>query len=376
MTTAIATAVPLAITGCGVVTPAGSDLDALARGLRAQAPAGGDAAPDFVEDRPPVPLAPVSETGLVEQLGSRGVRHLDRTTHLGLLACARALSTMDRPLTVTDRATTGVVIGTSTGSIRSSSEFTRETLVQDKPYLVRANLFPNTVMNSCAGQIAMRNGLRGVNATIAGGQLSSFSALRYARNAIGQGHVDRALVGGVEELSSQSAWAWYLTGALAPGAAVGEGCSVFMVETTMAAAAAGRTPVAELLACEITGAGLGDERHSLAAAVTECVTRALHRSGTSPAEVSAVALGTTGQVGLARIERRGLRDAFDGVPPRELRVADLVGETFSASGALQVAALLAAWRPEPGEGRVAIATSVGHDGTAGCVVLRRPVPTD
>jgi 3-oxoacyl-[acyl-carrier-protein] synthase II len=371
---------PLVITGCGVVSPAGTGLDALAdatsgaRRMRSHQ-AGHAVHGEF----PPVSLAATPDLQVTEQLGRKGVRSLDRTTQLALMACSHALTGLSTVLTDHDRARTGVVMGTSTGSIRSSSEFTRETLVREKPYLVRANLFPNSVMNCCASQIAIWNSVRGVNATIAGGRLSSLAAVRYARNAITQGHIDRALVGGVEELCPQSAWAWYLSGALALGMAVGEGCAVFVVETPAAAAAAGRTPMAEILGCETATPGAVVSRRGLIAGLAACTERALRRSGVRPADVGTVSLSAAGPAGMARTEEDGVRAALGGLPGRQLRPAKLLGETFSASGALQMATLLAVWRNAggtgeghgSGTGEVALVTSVGQDGNVGCLVMRK-----
>src|SRR5207248_2320963 len=63
------------------------------------------------------------------------------------------------------RGRVGVVLGTTVGSLRSMSDYTRETLIEERPYLVSPALFPNTVMNCAAGQSAIRHGLAGINAT-------------------------------------------------------------------------------------------------------------------------------------------------------------------------------------------------------------------
>jgi 3-oxoacyl-[acyl-carrier-protein] synthase II len=362
---------PLAITGCGVVSPAGIGLDALATAMNG----GGLGEPQLDPiggEFPPTPLAATPDLRVEQYLGRKGIRSLDRTTRLALVACNRALAGLGTPLTDGDRARTGVVIGTSTGSIRSSSEFSRDTLVQEKPYLVLANLFPNSVMNGCASQIAIWNSLRGVNATIAGGRLSGLSAVRYARNAIAQGHVDCALVGAVEELCPQSAWAWYLSGALTPEAAVGEGSAMFVVETPAGAAAAGRAPLAELLACEVATPGTAGTRRGLAT----CIERALRRSGLPATAISTVAFGATGLRDLAGAEQDGVRAALDAMPPNRIEAAGLLGESFSASGALQIASLLAAWRASGADiGPVALVTSIGHDGNVGCLIVRRQEST-
>jgi 3-oxoacyl-[acyl-carrier-protein] synthase II len=357
---AVPAAAQLVITGCGVVSPAGVGLSALAGALSGSASA--QAAPDG--DYPPIPIAPVPDLRAADYLGRKGIRALDRTTQLALVACHQALADLAIALTDDDRGRTGVVIGSCTGSISSGSEFSRDTIVQEKPYLVLANQFPSSVMNFCAGQIAIRNGLHGVNATLAYGRVSGLAALRYARNAIVQGHVDRALVGAVEELCPQSAWAWHRSAALVPGTAVGEGAAVFVVETPSGAAAAGRDVLAELLACEIATASTAGLRVALAG----CVQRALDRSGITASSVTAVSLSAAGLRGLRAAERDGVRDALGGRPPWS--DVGLLGESFSATSTLQIAALLAAPCPERSAG-VSLVISVGHEGSVGCLVMRR-----
>jgi 3-oxoacyl-(acyl-carrier-protein) synthase len=366
--TTMTTVAPLVITGCGVLSPAGIGLRTLADAM--SGPRRGHVGLDTIGGEfPPMPLAATPDLRVTEYLGRKGVRSLDRTTQLALVACNRALAGLGTPLTDRDRARTGVVIGTSTGSIRSSSEFCRDTLVQKKPYLVRANQFPNSVMNYCASQIAIWNHLRGVNATIAGGRVSGLAAVRYARNAIAHGHIDRALVGAVEELCAQSAWAWYLSGALAPDTAVGEGAAVFFVETPDGAAASGRAPLAELLACEVVTPGASGLRRGL----TVCIERALERSGVPGEVIAMVSLSASGLRGLGAAERDAVRGALGHLPPGQIETASLLGESFSASGALQIAGLLAAWQAHgTAMGRVALVTSIGHDGSVGCLVVRRP----
>jgi 3-oxoacyl-[acyl-carrier-protein] synthase II len=369
--TTTTTVAPLVITGCGVVSPAGHGLASLARTADTGAPdAGREAtAPESIGgDLPPIPLTATPDLRVEEYLGKKGVRSLDRTTRLALVAGARALAELATPLADDDRARTGVVIGSSTGSVRSSFEFSRETLVRDKPYLVRASMFPSAVMNYCASQIAIWNSLRGVNATIADGRVSGLTAVRYARNAITQGHLDRALVGATEELCAQSAWAWHHSGVLSPDTVVGEGAAVFFVETPGGAAAAGRAPMAELLACEVGTSGVTGMRRGL----VRCIERALRRSGVPAEEIDTISLGATGIRGLRAAEEAAIRTALGALPPYRLRTARLTGESYSATGALQIAGLLAAWRyTTTSVGRVALVTSIGDDGYAGCLVMRR-----
>ncbi|THA29727.1 beta-ketoacyl synthase N-terminal-like domain-containing protein [Streptomyces sp. A1547] len=356
----------LAVTAVGVATPAGLDPVELARAVLAGRQGSADTEGLGDEALPPrgARVVPELQNAFAEHIGRKGNRHLDRTTRLGLLACQFALEGHTGPV----GPRTGVVLGTSTGSIRSSSEYSMETLRQDRPYLVNPSLFPNTVMNCAAGQIAIRHGLKGVNATLAGGHLAGVQALRYARNALRQGHADRLLVGGVEEYCAQSAWGWHRSGALGIDAPVGEGAAFLMIEPAAAVHAAGRRGLARILACETAfagGRGLGD-------ALAAVIGAALVRSGKDPAEVQAVSLGSTGQRGLELVEQRAVRAALGGrLPQRVIRVKDTVGECFSSGGALQIAALLGAWQDQgaAAAGETAVVTAVSQEGQVGCVVL-------
>jgi 3-oxoacyl-[acyl-carrier-protein] synthase II len=356
-------ATPLAVTAVGAVSAAGIGLDALGRALAEGIAGHADPAGLSEESLPPRPVRVVPELPVAELIGRKGTRHMDRTTKLALVACRLALDAY--PGQTGERS--GVVLGTSTGSIRSSSEFSLETLRQERPYLVNPSLFPNTVMNCAAGQIAIRHGLHGVNATIAGGHLSGVQSLKYARNALRQGHADRILVGGVEEFCAQSAWGWHLCGALDVDVPVGEGAAMLMVEQEAEASAAGRPVLARVLSCE-TGYGAPGR---LADALASVVAGALERCDRRPEEVGAVSYGATGLTGLERIEERGVRAALGGRSPgRHLRVKESIGECFGAGGALQIAGLLGVWRHTAAPaGELALVTAVARDGNVGCAVL-------
>jgi 3-oxoacyl-[acyl-carrier-protein] synthase II len=388
---------PLTITSAGVVSAAGLGLTALAEALTTGKLPDAPAPDPGPGDYPDIPLRPVPDPDFAGLLGRKGLRHLDRTTKLGLVACGEALHSYATD--GTGDADTGVVMATSTGSVRSSAEFCRDTLVQERPYLVNAGHFPNTVMNCCAGQVAIRNQLRGVNATVAGGQLSSLFAFRYAHNALGRGRARRLLVGGVEELSPQTAWAWQHGGRLQPGTRIGEGAAVFAVSapdeewgSPADGSAVNRAPAtegtsaevshgsvvdtvrplrADLLACEVAYHGAPAHRGRQVQGLTDVITRALHRSAVTAEDVSVVAPGAAHYTGLRHIEQRALAAALGSVPERQVRVGDVLGELFSAHGAFQLAALLALWQVEPAaERRTGLVTSLGPDGNLGCLVVR------
>jgi 3-oxoacyl-[acyl-carrier-protein] synthase II len=379
---------PLRIAACGVVSPAGYGLDSLGEALRDGRSACADPAEIPGEERLPDPIRAVPGLRAADHLGRKGTRFLDRTNTLGLVASKMALESLAASAPSTEAAPStegvGVVMGTSTGSVRSSSEFARDTFVEDRPYLVNPGSFPNTVMNSCAGQIAIWNSLYGVNATFSGGQLSSLQAIRYARNALEQRQADRLITGGVEELSPQTAWAWRQSGALPADAPVGEGCAVFVLERgdgeSHGDGEGEFAPLVELLACDIAYAPAPDRRPRLLDGLTNSVERAVRRSQVDPGDVTMVSLSAASEdSGENRIEERAVERVLGRVP-QTIRVKDVVGECYSASGALQLAALVAHWRRDAdadgdagakaAPGDVALITSVGRDGNVGCLVAR------
>ncbi|WP_102918417.1 beta-ketoacyl synthase N-terminal-like domain-containing protein [Streptomyces eurocidicus] len=383
---------PVDLLGCAVHSAAGPGTAALATALAdGRGPAATDAAdrptaPDDVP-YPPLDVRPAAGFDPAAVLGRKGLARLTRTDLLGLATCTEALEAVGGLAGLNGPAgadgsdvagETGVVLGSSLGSASAVAEFTRDTLVQERPYLVNPSAFPSTLMNSAASRAAIRHGLTGLNATVSGGPLASLHALRYARNALVRGHARQLLVGGVEELSPHGAWAWHRAGALAPDTALGEGCAVFVAR---AAPAPGERP--------------GPRRSpgcSPATSGPPSPVRAPRRGPPArrprarrprpqrgrPGDVAVAAVGAAGRRGWAAVEERGLRLAFGpGPEPLRLRVQPLLGETHSASGALQLAAVLARWqdvptaRPATAE-RAAVITSVGPDGSVGCAVVVRP----
>jgi 3-oxoacyl-[acyl-carrier-protein] synthase II len=357
---------PLAITGWGVLCSVATDPAGLAEALTSR-PQGAVPAQEMFEDPLPRPDGHVLTGFRVrDHLGRKGTSFFDRSTALALVATKQALG--DTGLTVEDanRERVGMVLGTTAGSVKSTSEYSRDTFVQERPYLVNPLIFPNAVMNCAAGQAAIWYGLKGVNATIAGGQLALHSALRYAGTLIASGYADALLVGTVEEFSAQSAWATAYAQRSAGGdLPTGEGAAVFVVEEADAVRAAGRTPDAEVLATEVRQLA-----EPGSAGLTDCIRLALARAGVDPAEVRLVATGENGMTELDGAEDAAVR-AVLGDGPERLRIKELVGECHSASSALALAAVLARHRADPAlDGQVSVVTARSADGVVGAAVLR------
>ncbi|HST64749.1 MAG TPA: beta-ketoacyl synthase N-terminal-like domain-containing protein [Mycobacteriales bacterium] len=329
------------------------------------------------------------------RLGRKGTSALDRGTGLALLAAGAALDHSGLTQPNAEPAGTGagaadagpagqggaavgtggadagraerlgVVLGTSVGGFRATMEYSLRTLVDERPYLVSPARFPTTVMNCAAGQVAIRYGLRGVNATVAGGRLAFLQALRFAQNALHHQHADALLVGAVEEYSAQHAWRTYRTGD--PTVPAGEAAVVAAVQRAEDVAA----PVAELLAVAV-GFAPGDEQgDEQGAALGACALRCLRRAEVDPGDVTLLATGEltpADRTESAAVER-ALGPAFSA---ERVLVAPVLGDCQAAAGGLALTGLLAR-ATAPGFGLLTGRTPAGAIGAA---LWRLPAPID
>ncbi|MCT2589598.1 hypothetical protein LHJ74_06615 [Streptomyces sp. N2-109] len=359
----------MAITGLGVLSGAGIGAPALAGAL--SAPQTTDVSEMFEEPLPGGQAHALADFKVRDHLGRKGTSFYDRSTAFGVVACQEALA--DSALEVDDenRTRVGIVLGTTAGSVKSSWDYTTETLTQERPYLVNPVLFPNAVMNCTAGQAAIRHNLRGPNATVAGGPLAMLNVLRYSRNLLNCGYADALLSGSIEEFGPQEAWRVHHAQSLEGGDLLpGEGAAVFVIESAEAVRAAGRTPDVEVLAVETGVFDPASAGSGLADGLTLCLSRALERAGVTAGQVSTVATAANGMTRLDEAEEAAINAVLGSDVPR-LEVKEATGETSSASGALQLAALLARHRGgEAGDGDISVITSRDEEGAAGAAVIR------
>lgn len=359
------------VTGWSALTSAGVGVDALRKRLDGAELAampvdhGKDIGDLYDEPMPALTGHALADFSAREHLGRKGTGSYDRATGLAVVCCQEALR--ESGMTVDDdvRRRVGVVLGTSLGSFKSTSDYTAETLTQDKPYLVNPMLFPNTVMNCAAGQLAIRFGLRGPNVTIAGGPLAMLNVLRYADNALTRGYADVIIAGAVEELTPHRAWAAQLTGKTQT-VAVGEAAGMFVLAGQSTPDWAGARRSAQILAVA-TGYGPGGD-DAAARALAGSVTRVVRAAGVDPVDVAAV---FTGEDDDSDRRELGPAERSLGHRPERVMVKRLLGECDAASGAVSLAVLLAADDDLVAGGGLSLITARGADGAVGAALVRR-----
>jgi 3-oxoacyl-[acyl-carrier-protein] synthase II len=133
---------------------------------------------------------------------------------------------------------------------------------------------------------------------------------------------------------------------------------------------AGRTPDLEILAVETGSFDPPGPDGAFTDGLTKCLSRALRRSGLTAADVSLVLPATNGMARLDDAENAAIATVLGTDVPR-LCVKEITGEAFSASGAFQLAALLARHRDDSTmDGRYSVITARSVDGAAGAAVVR------
>ncbi|MFI2763820.1 beta-ketoacyl synthase N-terminal-like domain-containing protein [Streptomyces echinatus] len=300
-------------------------------------------------------------------LGKKGTRDMDRVTGLAVGVTAQLLAegAADGASVPTGEGT-GLVLGTTTGSAESMMGYTRTSMQKSKPFLVDPALMPYAVMNCAAGQCAIWHGLKGPNATLAGGQSAGLLSLNYTRRLLASGRAERILCGAAEEFSAARSWIEHHRRGRTPADTVlGEGSAMFLVETA-GRDTAERPPLAEILDVRSRPHAQGAVREALAA----CVADTLRRTGLGPEDVWAVVpSGVHAQY--AEQEADALHAVVRGTDARWVDVTGLLGDAGAAGAAFQIAAVLSIADADPeAAGKLALITSVDRDGTVACALIR------
>lgn len=294
-------------------------------------------------------------------LGSKGLRVQDRTTKIVNVAAKLALE--DAKLSVDESNTdaVGVVLGTTLGSVYSISEFDK-TALKEGPRAVNPALFPNTVINSPASQISIRFNIQGFNTTIATGFTASLDALRYACDFIKLGRANAVVVGGVEELCIQTYLGFYKLKFLAAsrnggielscpfdrrrnGIVFGEGAAMAVIEDLESAEKRGVPIYAEIVSFGSYFDPFRINKYNrLGPGIRAAMRFALNNAQLAPRDIDYICANANSTKEADIIEAEAIADVFGDEAQRVpvSSIKSMVGESFSASGALALAASVGA----------------------------------
>ncbi|MFE6664666.1 beta-ketoacyl-[acyl-carrier-protein] synthase family protein [Streptomyces sp. NPDC057697] len=343
----------VAVTGLGLVTPAGSEERTFWEGLCA-----GVSMARGCEELAGLPVdfgCPVDGIDLDEAVGGRSVWRMARFVKMALVAARRAVADAGLSPERWDGDRVGVVLGVGVGGVSVLVDNVRR-LDDGGAGAVSPLLVPMMMPNAAAGEVAIALRAHGPSLASATACASGATALAIARDLLLDGRCDVVVAGGAEAVLTPlvvSAFAGMgalslrtgdPAGASRPFAAdrdgfvVGEGAAVLVLERTGHALARGGRPRALL-----AGSGSGTDAHHPTApdpagrGARKAVEAALGEAGWAAHEVDHINAHGTSTVLNDAMETAVISGLF---PHRPSVTAPkgVLGHTLAAAGAIEAAA--------------------------------------
>ena len=300
-------------------------------------------------------VAEIKDFAPQKYLGEKNIRPLDRTGRLAAVGVDLALADAQWPAAGRRERGIGLILGTMFCSVRTIGEFDRRAQSAGPEYASPLD-FSNTVLNAAAGQVAIWQGLPGVNTTIASGSVSGLHAIGYAATLIRTGRASVLVAGGVEEVCFESCFGFQQAGLLAtpsgavPGCAVpfdarrtgtalGEGAAFLVLEDEDVAKARGARILGYVEGLASAYDPRSEAEQGSAVGLTYAITRALADAGITAAEIGAVASSASGSRVQDAREAAAIRATIGAKTP-VTAVKSMLGETLGASGALSAMAMI------------------------------------
>ena len=288
----------------------------------------------------------------------KDVRRTDRYTHLAMAAAKMAMEDSGVDLERTDRRRFGAIISSGIGGLKTLED--QHTVLMTKgPSRVSAFTIPMLISNMASGLISMEYGLQGPNLCIVTACATSNNAIGEAWRIIKFGDADAFLAGGSEAsivaiglagFSSMKALSTRNdepTRASRPfdrdrdGFVMGEGAGIVVVEELEHAKARGAK-----IYCELTGYGLSADAYHMTAppesgeGAARAMQIALNHARIGPEQVDYVNAHAT-STGLGDIaETRALKTVF-GDYAKKVSISatkSMTGHILGGAGAVETAA--------------------------------------
>jgi beta-ketoacyl-acyl-carrier-protein synthase II len=350
------------VTGLGVVSPHGSDLQSvfarLMKGESAIREVSFDIAKDYSNIAAPAVFDPTRHFPPQQRL-----ENLDRVSQFSIAAATAAVADAGIEFTDELRRRSGVSFGTGMGSAGALEETFTQVMLRD-PDRVRPLTVLKVMNNASAGHVAIQYGLSGPDLTYSCACSSSAVAIGEAFRQIRHGYADVMIAGGAEALLIFTFFkAWDAMHILAPadrsdpsascrpfaksrsGLVLGEGAAMIVLEERESALRRGATIHAEL-------AGYGssnDQTHITKPSVdgqARAMSLALTDAGMSPDEIDYVNAHGTGTLLNDATETRAIKNVF-GERAYKIPVSStksMHGHLLGGAGALELVISLLAIR--------------------------------
>lgn len=346
------------ITGLGVITPVGNDVETYWKAL--------------LDGRSGVgPIRKFDTTGMEVTIGAevrdfdparyippKEIKRLDPFCHYALAAAEQAVRDAGLDFSRLDRARCGAIVASGIGGLHELQEQHQRYLAKG-PSRTSPFFVPKMMLNAAAGNIAIRFGLGGPNWGVASACASSNHAMGSAFRTIQYGDADVMLTGGTEAALTYLALSGFANmGALskrndAPekasrpfdrdrdGFVLGEGAAILVFERLEHAQARGARIYAEVL-----GVGNSDDAYHITAPDPDgsggarAMSRALDDAGLRPDQISYINAHGTSTPLNDKIETAAIKKVF-GEHARRIPISStksMIGHLLGAAGAAELVA--------------------------------------
>ncbi|WP_282702834.1 beta-ketoacyl-[acyl-carrier-protein] synthase family protein [Streptomyces sp. CC219B] len=339
----------IAVTGIGLVTPAGVGTEPTWKAVCAGSPT--------AQADPTLGGGPVTMSCRVPPLapGPGRLWRFDPGTRFLLTAAREALDTARLHPGAWDPARVAVVVGTAAGGI-GTLETQHRKLLTTGPGVVSPMTLPAFLPNMTAGHLALELGVTGPSLQTSTACASGATALITACLLLRSGACDIALAGGTDAMVTPlCAAAFAKMGALSQrnhdpagasrpfdkdrdGFVLGEGCGMLVLERGRHATARAIRPLALLAGHGSTS----DAHHPTAphpegAGLRAATTAALAGTGAGPDDVDHINAHGTGTALNDAVEATTIRELYHRRPPSVTSAKGTLGHTMGAAGAVEAA---------------------------------------
>lgn len=189
------------ITGIGVVSPVGIQIDPFWDSLKAGKSGITPVTHFDVSDFSARISGHCNDYDPLQYFNSKEARNLSRFVQFAAVAAREAVSNAQLNMEETDRDRVGVLIGSGIGSI-GTAETEHQKFVDRGPSRLSPHLIPKIIINEAAGQVSIEHGAYGPATCVATACSSATNAIGDAYRFIQYGDVDVMIAGGTESATT------------------------------------------------------------------------------------------------------------------------------------------------------------------------------
>jgi len=343
------------VTGVGVVSPLGNDVETLWSNLVAGVSGAGpitrfDAS--GMDCRFACEVKDFATEGVVDR---KDARRMDRFVQFAVVAAHGAMQWARLDLDAVDRDRIGVVLGSGIGGMETF-ETQHRILIEKGPGRVSPYFIPMMISDMAAGQVSIQFGLRGPNFGTVSACASGANAIGESLRLLRSGDADVMITGGSESTITPMAVAGFCSAralstrnddpqrASRPfdrdrdGFVIGEGAGVLVLETEEHARRRG-APVL----CELAGYGASADAFHLTAPAEDgngaarAMRRALQEAGLAPGDVDYINSHGTSTPAGDPVEVQAVKSVFGEHAHRLMMnsTKSMTGHLLGAAGGLE-----------------------------------------